>query len=98
MAYELTWSPTARLDLRNLVAYIAEENPIAARQFAQGVFQAIEHLRQFPQSGRAVPEFDDPTIREVFRWPCRIVYRVQAAQSRVEIARIWHAARGTPAL
>lgn len=31
MAYRLSWSPTARLDLRDLLTYIAEDDPAAAR-------------------------------------------------------------------
>ena len=98
MAFRLTWAPIARQDLRDLVAYIAEDNPRAARKFARSAFRTIEHLALFPHSGRAVPEFDDPTIREVIRKPCRIVYRVRAADEVVEIARVWHAARGVPDL
>jgi toxin ParE1/3/4 len=53
-------------------------------------------LADFPESGRIVPEFGDPTIREVIRRPCRIVYRVDHRKRTVEIARVWHAARGAP--
>lgn len=28
MAYRLTWSPTARVDLRDIFAYIAENDPV----------------------------------------------------------------------
>ncbi len=33
MAYGLTWAPAARLDLKDLAAYIAEDNPTAAKFF-----------------------------------------------------------------
>ena len=98
MAYRLTWSPTARFDLRDIFAYIAEDDPIAARKFIQGLFHAVERLPSFPESGRIVPEFGDPAIREVIRRPCRIVYRVKASSGLIEIARVWHAARGIPEL
>ena len=98
MAYELIWAPSARLDLRELASYIAESRPVAAARFVKQVFHVVEHLADFPESGRTVPEFDDPNIREVIRRPCRIVYRVKSRERVVEIARIWHAARGTPQL
>ena len=98
MAHRLIWAPVARQDLRDLVAYIGENDPQAAGEFARAVFRAIERLAQFPRSGRQVPEFADPMIREVIRRPCRIVYRVQSGAEIVEIARVWHAARGTPEL
>ena len=78
MAYRLNWSPTARLDLRELLAYIAADDPGAARSFARSVFRTIERLPNFPESGRIVPEFNEPTLREVIRKPCRIVYRIRS--------------------
>ena len=96
MAYKLTWSPTARLDLKDLCEFIAQDDPVAASNFAKDVFDSVERLRTFPMSGRIVPEFADPVIREVIRKPCRIVYRVKENEQRVEIARVWYAARGIP--
>ena len=98
MDYRLTWSPTARFDLRDIFAYIAEDNPTAAGKFIRSLFHAVERLPSFPESGRVVPEFHDPTIREVIRRPCRIVYRIKASSGLIEIARVWHAARGIPEL
>ena len=96
MAYSLTWSPTARLDFWDLLHYIAEFNPQAATKFGRGVFEAVDRLADFPASGRMVPEFESPTVREVIRKPCRIVYRLKHGEKVVEIARVWHAARGIP--
>lgn len=96
MAHRLSWSPAARLDLRDLHAFIAENDPSAARRFVRNVLQTVERLSYFPESGRTVPEFADSAIREIIRSPCRIVYRVKSAEGLVEIARVWHAARGTP--
>ena len=98
MAYRLTWAPIARQDLHELVAYIAKNNPRTARKVARRIFRTTERLARFPQSGRVVPEFDDPAIREVIRKPVRVVYRVRTAEEKVEIVRVWHAARGMPAL
>lgn len=98
MAHRLTWSPAALLDLREILDYIAEDDPTAARTFIQSLFRAVERLPTFPESGRVVPEFDDPTIREIIRRPCRIVYRIRTGATLIEIVRVWHAARGTPDL
>jgi toxin ParE1/3/4 len=94
MAHGLTCSPTARLDLREILAYIAGDDPSAARTFIQSLFRAVERLPTFPESGRMVPEFDDPTIREIIRRPCRIVYRIKTGSTLIEIVRVWHAAQG----
>jgi toxin ParE1/3/4 len=98
MAYRLIWAPSARLDLRELASYIAEYRPRASASFVKNVFRMVENLSDFPKSGRVVPEFNDPSIREVIRKPCRIVYRVKPKEHIVEIVRVWHAARGIPQL
>ena len=98
MAYRLTWSPSARFDLREIFTYIAEGDPDAAGRFIQSLFDVVERLPTFPGSGRIVPEFGDSCIREVIRRPCRIVYRINPDSETIEIARVWHAARGTPEL
>jgi len=56
MVYEIVWSPSALRDLRDLTSYVAESNSTAAERFAQGVLQSVEHLADFPKSGRIVPE------------------------------------------
>lgn len=96
MAYELIWSPTSRYDLRELRDYIAENDSTTARRFVQSVFDAVERLQDFPDSGRVVPEFEDSKLREVIKRPCRIIYRVKTESAEIEIARVWHSARGIP--
>ena len=76
MAHELTWSPAARLDLKEIFAYIAEDDPIAGKKFIRSLFMAVERLSVFPESGRVVPEFKDATIREIIHRLCRVVYRI----------------------
>ena len=98
MAFKLIWSPAARFDLKDLANFIAEDSPSVAERFVSSLFQAVERLPDFPESGRIVPEFNDPIIREVIRKPCRIVYRIDRRNRTVEIARVWHAARGTPVI
>jgi plasmid stabilization system protein ParE len=96
MAFKLIWSPTAKLDLKDIAAFIAEDSSTVAERFIGSLFHAVERLADFQESGRIVPEFNDPAIREVIRKPCRIVYRVQRGKHIIEIARICHGARGKP--
>jgi plasmid stabilization system protein ParE len=81
---------------KDIAVFIAEDSASAAERFVRSIFHAVERLADFPESGRIVPEFNDPAIREVIRKPCRVVYRVDGRKRVVEIARVWHAARGTP--
>ena len=60
MAFKLIWSPSARLDLKDIAAFIAKDSPSAADRFVMSLFQAVVRLADFPESGRIVPEFGDP--------------------------------------
>ena len=48
-------------------------------------------LSQFPESGRIVPEIDDPAIRERFVYSYRVIYRV--ATDRLLIVAVVHGRR-----
>lgn len=98
MGLEIEWSPTARLDFRDIILFIAESNPQAANQFRSKILHHIKQLPKFPASGRVVPEVQDKNIREIIQNPYRIVYRIKMSKNVIEIVRIWHAARGKPDL
>lgn len=89
-------SARALRDLEEIVRYIAIDNPPAAARFGTMLLAEAEATGRLPQAGRMVPEFKTPEIRERIFRSVRIVYRVDAAQHRMVIARFWHAARGTP--
>ena len=50
---KICWSPTAIGDLESIRAYIARDNPAAARKIAQRIKESIHRLGNFPQSARA---------------------------------------------
>jgi len=87
MAFRLIWSPSALLDVKDIAAFIADDSPPAAKRFVRNLFQAVERLADFPKSGRIVPEFGDPNIREIIRRPCRIVYRIDSLDSTTACKR-----------
>jgi plasmid stabilization system protein ParE len=59
------------------------------------IFAAAERLLELPQSGRSVPEFSRPDVREIIHRPYRIVYRVVDAE-HIDILTVHHAARRFP--
>jgi plasmid stabilization system protein ParE len=58
----------------------------------------MDSLRSFPELGRVVPERGEPNIREIVVGNYRVVYRFRREQKTVEILRVWHGARGEPAV
>lgn len=72
---EVIWTEPALQELDAIAEYIALDNPAAASHLVQEVFDKIERLENFPQSGRAPPELPNSVYREVVVPPCRIFYR-----------------------
>ena len=98
MAYKLIWSPASRDDLRDIVHFISRDSHRRAEMFGYRLIAETDKLQHFSERGRIVPEYGLPTIREIIVRSYRIVYRLDHERKLVEIARVWHAARGTPEL
>lgn len=96
MAFQIIWSQTAVLDLKEIVQYIALDDSGAAASLAEHIIQRIEMVSELPFSNRCVPEKADQSIREAILKPYRIIYEVDANRSGIHVLRIWHAARGIP--
>jgi toxin ParE1/3/4 len=80
----IVWSPLAIERAQDAAEYIARDKPEAARAWLVGVFEAVDRLEAFPQSGRMVPEIGLPEYREiVYRRSHRIVYYVEKSTLRI---------------
>jgi plasmid stabilization system protein ParE len=87
------WQARAIADVARLVAYIAEENPVAARQIGQELVVAGDSLAVFPGRGRRGV---DPSTRELVTIrPYVIVYELDDA-GNVTILNVWHSAQDRP--
>lgn len=98
MAFAIVWSQTAVEDLREIVRFIARDDPAAAAGLADRILGRIELASNLPFSNRAVPEKSEESVREIVLRPYRIVYYVDNSRCAIHILRLWHAARGTPDL
>jgi len=98
MGSQIIIAPSARNDLRDIVAFAALHNPDAAERLGFALIARAESLAQFPQRGRVVTEYDDPRLREVLHLSYRVIYRLNEAAQTIEVVRFWHAARGFPHL
>lgn len=85
------WSTLALDDLDDVTRYIGKDSPYYARELAERIFETTDRLRDFPLSGRAVPEADDTAVREVIVQGYRVMYRVE--DQRVLILAVMHSRR-----
>ena len=97
---DLIWSDEAVADLEATLAYIARSSPRYAAVVVGRLVDAVERLVEFPESGRIVPELEDPTIREVVHGSYRIVYELRGggSEQRVEILTVFHGSRPFPVI
>ena len=90
----ILWSPDAIEDLNSLRAYIAQDNPSAARAVALHIAHSIEQLLpDNPQMGRPgrVPGTRELVIPKT---PFIVPYRLQG--NVIQILRVYHGARRWP--
>ncbi len=87
----VVWAPKALDDLENLLAYIANDAPAAARRFAQKVIARVALLADHPLLGAHLPEDDTRIYREGRQGRYRVVYRVDG--ETVYVVAVHHAAR-----
>ena len=90
----IIWSPQSLQDLEAIRGYIAQDSPRYAALVVQRIVAAAERLEAFPESGRVVPELNNPEIREVVVRPYRVVYRCRP--DAVEIATVFRSSRQLP--
>jgi len=64
-------------DLDAIADYIALDNPAAAGQLVQRVFESVERLERFPSTGKRPAELPRTSYREIVVTPCRVFYRVE---------------------
>jgi plasmid stabilization system protein ParE len=89
------WTPEALAQLRAIEAYIAESSASAAKRTISRLILRAGQIGTIPHSGRKVPEYSLPDLRELLERPYRILYRIKPDQ--VDIVSVWHYRRLLPA-
>jgi len=88
----LSFSESALADLEAIQAWYTEQAvPDVGLRLVKEIFEHTQALPAHPDSGRIVPEFDQPFLREIIHPPFRIVY--QRDTRRVRIVRVWRSER-----
>ena len=96
MGWPVILTPQSQDDLREIVIFIARDNPERARTFGNLLVDRALSIGPHPEKGRVVPELDDPAVREIVYRSYRIIYELVDDPNAVFILRFWHGARGTP--
>ena len=83
MGVRVRWSESALDDLDRALAYIAADNPGAAKKLGRKARESTRKLKDYPDSGRVVPEIQNIEIRELIVGPFRLIYRRTRSEARI---------------
>lgn len=88
----VSFAESAFADLRDIQIYYESEGvPETGERLTSALLAEVERLRDYPKSGRVVPEFNVEYLREIIHPPFRIVSRCD--KDIVRIVRIWRSER-----
>ena len=88
------WTNNAIEHLVNIYEYIALNSPIYAKRMVDKITQRSEQIIDHPHSGRKVPEYDEPDIRELIENPYRIIYCIK--RDKIDVLAVIHGAQHPP--
>lgn len=92
---KLVWLQRARADRENAIAWIAQENPLAAVRQLEEIEQQTGNLTDYPEMGRPGRRRGTREL-VVNRTPFIIVYRIRPRAGRIEVLRVLHGAQQWP--
>jgi plasmid stabilization system protein ParE len=91
-AITIRFAESAVADLEEIKRWYTEQGvPDVGDRLIAKLFERIEALREHPDIGRIVPEFDQPFLMELVQPPFRIVYRREPR--KVSVVRVWRSER-----
>lgn len=72
------WSPFAIGRVVEEASFIARDKPVAAERWTDDLFDRVERLEQFPDSGHEVPELPRTKYRQLVYGRHRVVFAREA--------------------
>jgi toxin ParE1/3/4 len=87
----VVWTDPGFESLEDARRYIAQHSRRTALSVVERIVQATRQLETFPDSGRLLPDSDEPDVREIIVVGYRVIYRV--IDDDVEILLVRHGSR-----
>ncbi len=74
---EVIWTTPALDEVNEIAEYIAISHLSAAKKLVKTIFNKVDRLEDFPESGKKPLELNKLNYREVIVNPCRIFYKIE---------------------
>jgi len=93
---EIVWTNQALQKLNKFVDYIARDDVETAEKWVLKVIKKTDQLKEQPDSGRIVPEYNEPNLRELIFGNYRVIYRIRKEENTIYIQTVWHVRQNPP--
>ena len=93
---KLVWTEVALSTIEDIRDHILSEvGSVASRDVVEQIMASVDHLSRFPRSGRVIPGFSEPTLREFITGPYRVIYHLDSADTpaKITIYGVLHGSR-----
>ena len=90
----VVWTDRAKARLRQIRAYVAQDQPLNADRLVDQLTRRVEQLAEQPHSGRMVDKYQREDLRELIEPPYRIVYLIGI--DRIDIVTVRDTRRVLP--
>lgn len=91
---KVEWTDNALEHLWAIHEYIAQGSQEYAQRVVDRIIKRSQQIASFPFSGRVVPEYQRPQIREVFEGQYRIIYYIKPDQ--IDVLAVIHGRQQVP--
>ncbi len=93
---EIIWTKQALSKLNKFIDYIARDDAATAEKWGMDLIEKTDQLIEHPESGRIVPEYNDPSLRELVFGNYRLIYRIRKDENTIYIQTVWHVRQQPP--
>ena len=84
---KIIWSPLAVDRIAETASYISQDSSTEAVKWVVKIFNSVNRLKAFPESGRIVPEINSHAIQEIIHGNYRIIYQISGKQIEILTVR-----------
>ena len=88
---KIKWTAEAESWLTEIFEYIAQENPVAAKNVAQSIYEQVQILRDYPEIGYKYRTEKEGDIRILLYGHYRIAYLIRTP-GQIDILGVFHGA------
>ena len=85
---KIQWSPLSIDRISEISEYIAQDSPNAAERWVHSIFDRVEQIKDFSESGQPVPETNRKDIQQLIIANYRIIYRLEP--KKISILTVRH--------